>query len=43
VVPLLSDRHTLVCPDLRGYGRSSKPMAEDAPAELAAALTEFWS
>jgi haloacetate dehalogenase len=25
VAPLLSDRHTVVCPDLRGYGESSKP------------------
>lgn len=25
VAPLLSDRHTLVFPDLRGYGQSSKP------------------
>jgi haloacetate dehalogenase len=25
VAPLLAERHTVVCPDLRGYGRSSKP------------------
>ncbi|MDQ3822835.1 MAG: alpha/beta hydrolase [Actinomycetota bacterium] len=25
VAPLLADRHTVVCPDLRGYGESSKP------------------
>jgi haloacetate dehalogenase len=25
VAPLLADRHTVVCPDLRGYGSSSKP------------------
>jgi haloacetate dehalogenase len=25
VAPLLAGRHTVVCPDLRGYGRSSKP------------------
>lgn len=25
VAPLLAQRHTVVCPDLRGYGRSSKP------------------
>jgi haloacetate dehalogenase len=25
VAPLLADRHTVVCPDLRGYGASSKP------------------
>ncbi len=27
VAPLLADRHTVVCPDLRGFGRSSKPAA----------------
>jgi haloacetate dehalogenase len=25
VAPLLASQHTVVCPDLRGYGRSSKP------------------
>jgi haloacetate dehalogenase len=25
VAPLLADSHTVVCPDLRGYGQSSKP------------------
>lgn len=25
VAPLLARRHTVVCPDLRGYGQSSKP------------------
>jgi haloacetate dehalogenase len=25
VAPLLASRHTVVCPDLRGYGESSKP------------------
>ena len=25
VAPLLADAHTVVCPDLRGYGESSKP------------------
>src|SRR5690349_6869335 len=25
VAPLLADDHTVVCPDLRGYGESSKP------------------
>jgi haloacetate dehalogenase len=25
VAPMLADRHTVVCPDLRGYGQSSKP------------------
>ena len=29
VAPLLAAEHTVVCPDLRGYGRSSKPA--DAP------------
>jgi haloacetate dehalogenase len=29
VAPLLADKHTVVCPDLRGFGRSSIP--EDAP------------
>lgn len=27
VAPLLAQRHTVVCPDLRGYGQSSKPPA----------------
>jgi len=25
VAPILAERHTVVCPDLRGYGQSSKP------------------
>ena len=25
VAPRLADRHTVVCPDLRGYGRSTLP------------------
>ncbi|MEV8509789.1 alpha/beta hydrolase [Actinoplanes sp. NPDC051475] len=25
LAPLLAERHTVVCPDLRGYGQSSKP------------------
>ncbi|MEU8120370.1 alpha/beta hydrolase [Spirillospora sp. NPDC049024] len=25
VAPLLAERHSVVCPDLRGYGKSSKP------------------
>ena len=25
VAPLLAAQHTVVCPDLRGYGESSKP------------------
>ena len=33
VAPLLAERHTVVCPDLRGYGQSSKPptTADHAP------------
>ena len=30
VAPLLADRFTVVCPDLRGYGRSSKPVPDPA-------------
>src|SRR5690242_11205611 len=45
VAPALTRTHTVICPDLRGYGRSSKPadgyakrdMAQDVVA-LAAAL-----
>jgi haloacetate dehalogenase len=29
VAPLLAEDHTVVCPDLRGYGRSSKPPTTD--------------
>ncbi|MFD1829342.1 alpha/beta fold hydrolase [Streptomyces desertarenae] len=29
VAPLLADAHTVVCPDLRGYGQSSKPPTDD--------------
>lgn len=29
VAPLLAQTHTVVCPDLRGYGRSSKPSTTD--------------
>lgn len=28
VAPLLADRHTVICPDLRGYGGSSKPPSD---------------
>jgi haloacetate dehalogenase len=33
VAPLLAERHTVVCPDLRGYGQSDKPSttADHAP------------
>jgi haloacetate dehalogenase len=29
VAPLLAERHTVVCPDLRGYGQSSSPGSGD--------------
>jgi haloacetate dehalogenase len=29
VAPLLASRFTVVCPDLRGYGRSGKPASTD--------------
>jgi haloacetate dehalogenase len=29
VAPILAERHTVICPDLRGYGASSKPAAAD--------------
>ena len=29
VAPLLAQTHTVVCPDLRGYGQSSKPPTDD--------------
>ncbi|SMB86454.1 alpha/beta fold hydrolase [Deinococcus hopiensis] len=29
VAPLLAEHHTVVCPDLRGYGQSSKPADTD--------------
>jgi haloacetate dehalogenase len=29
VAPILARSHTVVCPDLRGYGRSSKPPTTD--------------
>jgi haloacetate dehalogenase len=29
VAPLLAEDHTVVCPDLRGYGQSSKPPSAD--------------
>ena len=28
VAPLLAERHTVICPDLRGYGGSSKPPSD---------------
>ena len=33
VAPLLAERHAVVCPDLRGYGRSSKPAARPDHAQ----------
>jgi haloacetate dehalogenase len=33
VAPLLADRFTVVCPDLRGYGQSSKPPDEPDHAQ----------
>jgi haloacetate dehalogenase len=33
VAPLLADRFTVVCPDLRGYGESSKPLDEPDHAQ----------
>ena len=48
VAPLLADRFTVVCPDLRGYGLSTKlapllghHMAEEAPDALAQAIAAF--
>lgn len=32
VAPLLAERFTVVCPDLRGYGASSKPASDSAHA-----------
>jgi haloacetate dehalogenase len=32
VAPLLASGHSVVCPDLRGYGRSSKPAVTDGHA-----------
>ena len=29
VAPLLARSHTVICPDLRGYGESSKPATTD--------------
>ncbi|MEH6497090.1 MAG: alpha/beta hydrolase [Pseudomonas marincola] len=29
VVPLLSDHFRIICPDLRGYGRSDKPVSDE--------------
>jgi len=35
VAPRLAERHTVVCPDLRGYGDSAKPGGSDTHAEYA--------
>jgi haloacetate dehalogenase len=47
VAPMLARRFTVVCPDLRGYGGQSidcgHHIAEEAPAELASHLTEFFA
>ena len=44
VAALLADRHTVVCPDLRGAGiDSGHHVAEEAPAATAAALAGFWA
>lgn len=32
VAPLLADRYHVICPDLRGYGRSDKPPSDEAHA-----------
>ena len=39
VAPMLAEQHTVICPDLRGYGASSKPTAttEDTYAKRAMA------
>src|SRR5215216_390603 len=45
VAPLLARSHTVVCPDLRGYGRSSKPptIPDHAPyAKRAMAAAPTW-
>jgi haloacetate dehalogenase len=34
VAPLLARRHTVVCPDLRGYGASSKPATRDDHSQM---------
>src|SRR3954454_10860953 len=36
VAPMLAEDHTVICPDLRGYGESSKPAEGYAKRELAA-------
>jgi haloacetate dehalogenase len=33
LAPLLAAHHTVVCPDLRGYGRSSKPASQPGHAQ----------
>ncbi len=50
VAPALAERFTVICPDLRGYGRSFKPPAtpDHAPyakvamaADMAAVMTQL--
>jgi haloacetate dehalogenase len=35
VAPMLAANHTVVCPDLRGYGDSAKPSPDDQPERYA--------
>ncbi len=38
VAPKLSERFTVVCPDLRGYGDSEKPPSSNTPYNFSIAL-----
>ena len=44
VAPLLARSHTVICPDLRGYGESSKPAttADHAPYAKRAMAATAW-